>query len=90
MVPRSAICSRSATSSIVITCSLNMLSICRSEQDITLPELGKYATGLMFIEAREMDEVQTEFTKMATQIGLEVGFRIRLYWTAPWINSVFA
>ena len=51
----------------------NMLSICRSEQDITLPELGRYATGLMFIEAREMDEVQTEFTKMATQIGLEVG-----------------
>ena len=64
----------------MITCSLNTLSIFRSEQDISLPELGKYATGLMFIEAREMDEVQTEFTKMATQIGLEVGFRIRFNW----------
>ena len=41
---------------------------------MVLPEPGKYATGMMFIEAREQDEVRTEFTKMATQMQLEVRY----------------
>lgn len=45
----------------------------RSEQDIILPEPGKYATGMMFIDGQQLDEVQTEFTKMATKMQLEVG-----------------
>ena len=55
------------------------LLICsREEQDIVLPDAGKYATGMMFIESREQDEVRTEFTKMATMMQLEVGGMIKL------------
>ena len=53
-----------------------LLIFFRAEQDIVLPEPGKYATGMMFIEAREQDEVRTEFTKMATQMQLEVSSRV--------------
>ena len=59
-------------------CKLDCFLFYRSELDVTLPELGKYATGLMFIDPRERDEVQTEFTKMSTQIGLEVCIRERI------------
>ena len=55
-----------------------LLIFFRAELDIVLPKPGKYATGMMFIEAREQDEVRTEFTKMATQMQLEVSSRVNM------------
>ncbi|WAR06760.1 GLT1-like protein [Mya arenaria] len=48
-----------------------------SGQGVTLPDEGRYATGLMFIEKDERKDIEEEFTKMATQFELKVlGWRV--------------
>ena len=39
---------------------------------MTLPELGRYATGMMFIDKNHQDEVKEAFTEMATELKLDV------------------
>ncbi|KAL4232715.1 hypothetical protein ACF0H5_007403 [Mactra antiquata] len=48
-----------------------------SEKGVTLPDEGKYATGMMFIDKHEENDVKEAFTAMATKFGLEIiGWRI--------------
>jgi glutamate synthase domain-containing protein 1 len=45
----------------------------RAEQGIDLPEPGKYATGMLFVDKDETDKVKVVFTRMAEEFHLKVG-----------------
>ncbi|XP_053398015.1 uncharacterized protein LOC123552518 isoform X2 [Mercenaria mercenaria] len=48
-----------------------------SAQGVSLPGEGKYATGMIFIDKTDQNEIQELFTGMATQFGLQIlGWRI--------------
>ena len=42
------------------------------EQSVELPNLGEYATGILFIDAKETEQVKDVFTKMAKDFNLQV------------------
>ena len=52
---------------------------CSSEHGIVLPEPGQYATGMLFLDKTTAPEVQSQFTKLAEEIGLQVSCADILY-----------
>lgn len=44
----------------------------RDEQGIDLPEPRKYATGMMFVDKDQVEEVKRVFTQMAQNFQLQV------------------
>lgn len=53
--------------------SLEMyLMFCRADQGIDLPEPGQYATGMMFVDKTQVEEVKAVFTQMAEDFQIKV------------------
>lgn len=44
----------------------------REEQNIILPDLGSYATGMLFIDKDSVEETKKAFVTMATDFELQV------------------
>lgn len=48
------------------------LMFCRVDQGIDLPEPGQYATGMMFVDKTQVEEVKAVFTQMAEDFQIKV------------------
>lgn len=48
------------------------LYFCSEQQNIILPEFGRYATGILFLDKNTHTEVETAFEKLAEECNLRV------------------
>lgn len=59
----------------------------RASQGVQLPEFGKYATGIMYLDKNTQETVEKEFNALATSLG----FTILTWRTVPTdVNAIGA
>ena len=51
---------------------LFFISLCRSAQGIQLPEFGKYATGILYLDKNSHVQVEKDFNDLAVSLGLKI------------------
>jgi len=51
------------------------LCLCRTQQNVSLPEPGRYATGILFLDkdVKNAAAVENAFEQLAAQVNLQVG-----------------
>ena len=49
--------------------------MCRTQQNVSLPEPGRYATGILFLDkdVKNAAAVENAFEQLAAQVNLQVG-----------------
>ena len=57
-----------------MTCLIAVLLICSSKYGISLPDVGKYATGILFLAKDTHQQAEEAFTKLATECQLTVSY----------------